>query len=164
MRHRGQRPYELSDFTLLGFNYRMTDLQGAIGLVQLKKLDQYISERKKWAEYYGRQLADVPWLRTPEMPPACRHGWQSYVCMVDEAKAGATRAQIMERMLAKGVNTRPGTHAVHMLGYYRERFSLSPADFPASRDCDAYSMAIPLHNRMTPDDYERVVRVLHEVA
>ncbi len=164
MRHRGQRPYELSDFTLLGFNYRMTDLQGAVGLVQLKKLDRYIDERQKWADYYSRSLADVRWLRTPQAHPGSRHGWQSYVCMVDEAKAGATRAQIMERLLAKGINTRPGTHAVHMLGYYRDRFGLSPADFPASRDADAFSMAIPLHNRMNQDDYERVVSALREIA
>jgi dTDP-4-amino-4,6-dideoxygalactose transaminase len=164
IRHLGPKPYLLADFTLLGFNYRMTDLQGAVGLVQLRKLDRYIDERKQWADFYARELAGIPWLRLPTEPAGYRHGWQSYVCVVDPAKAPKPRNAIMEDLLVRGVNTRPGTHAVHMLGYYRHRFSLRPEDFPVSRQCDAWSMAIPLHNRMSADDYAHVVRVLHEVS
>jgi len=163
-RHVSPKPYVLADFNLLGFNYRMTDMQGAVGLVQLAKMDRYIDERRKWAEFYARELGTLGWLRTPEKPEGSRHGWQSFVCMVDESKAGMTRNDVMERLLQKGVNTRPGTHAVHLLGYYRKRFDLRPDDFPASRDCDRYSMAIPLHNRMSDDDYRHVVRALREIA
>ena len=74
-------------------------------------------------------------------------------------KMGApmARNEIMERLEARGIATRPGTHAVHMLGYYRERFGLNPDDYPGARDCDRQSMAIPLHNRMTDDDYAYVI-------
>lgn len=163
-RHVAQKPYELADFNLLGFNYRMTDLQGAMGLVQLTKMNSYINERYKWAEFYERELQDVTWLRTPGIPSDRRHGWQSYVCMVDEQKAGMPRNAIMERLMQRGINTRPGTHAVHMLGYYRKKFGLSTDDFPGARDCDRLSMAIPLHNRMSEDDYRYIVRALHEVV
>jgi dTDP-4-amino-4,6-dideoxygalactose transaminase len=61
---------------------------------------------------------------------------------------------------AAGISTRPGTHAVHMLGYYRERFDLSPEDCPAARDCDANTMAIPLHNRMSKGDCKYVIDTL----
>jgi dTDP-4-amino-4,6-dideoxygalactose transaminase len=162
-RHTGAKPFLLADYNLLGFNYRMTDLQGAVGLVQLRKMDRYIAERQKWAEFYERELAGIPWLRTPRVPAGLVHGWQSYVCMVDERKAPAPRNTIMERLLRAGVHTRPGTHAVHMLGYYRERFGLRSEDFPASRDCDCQSMAIPLHNRMQAEDFEHVVRSLNGV-
>ena len=158
VRHVAPRPYILSDFNLLGFNYRMTDLQGAVGLVQLKKLDRYIDERQRWADYYRRELSGLSWLRLPEVPPGWRHGWQSYVCTVQ-----GRRNDIMEALLQSGVNTRPGTHAVHMLKYYRERFGLKPADFPAARDADAQSMAIPLHNRMAEDDYRYVVESLRAI-
>jgi len=67
-RHHGPRPYLLAEFNLLGFNYRMTDLQGAVGVVQLGKLDEFIAERQKSAEYYTEELADIEWLRTPEVP------------------------------------------------------------------------------------------------
>lgn len=162
-RHLAQRPYELADFNLLGFNYRMTDLQGAVGLVQLTKMDRYIDERQKWAQFYDVELAGISWLKTPQAPSADRHGWQSYVCMVDEEKAGVRRNQIMDRLMQRGIHTRPGTHAVHMLEYYRKRYGLSPDDFPRSRDCDRLSMAIPLHNRMSENDYRYVVSGLRSI-
>jgi len=162
-RHHGPRPYLLADFNLLGYNYRMTDLQGAVGLVQLAKLDRYIEERQRWAGYYTRELAGIPWLRTPSVPQGYRHGWQSYVCYVDETRAPMPRNALMEALLARGINTRPGTHAVHMLGYYRRRFGLTADQFPGARDCDRFSMAIPLHNRMSAEDYAHVVSVLRQL-
>ena len=141
----------------------MTDLQGAVGLVQLAKMNRYIAERQEWAQFYERELAKIPWLRTPLAPAGWIHGWQSYVCMVDEGRAPASRNKIMERLLEGGVHTRPGTHAVHMLGYYRDRLNTQPEDFPASRHCDQQSMAIPLHNRMLPEDFDHVVRSLTSV-
>ena len=67
------------------------------------------------------------------------------------------RNAIMERLQTYGIATRPGTHAVHMLGYYREHFGLEPDDYPGARDCDRNTMAIPLHNRMSEEDYTYVV-------
>jgi perosamine synthetase len=162
-RHHGPKPYILPDFNLLGFNYRMTDLQGAIGIEQLKKLDEFITERAKWAKYYQEKLADIEWLRLPVEPENGRHGWQSYVTYCDPKKAPAPRNQIMEKLQEKGVSTRPGTHAVHMLNLYKEKYGIEEDDYPNSKDCNNNTMAIPLHNRMTKDDYEYVVQTLHEI-
>jgi len=163
-RHSGPRPYLLPEFNMLGFNYRMTDLQGAVGCVQLRKLDAFIDERQKWAEYYFRELADIPWLRLPSAPEGYRHGWQSFVCYVDPQRAPMPRNDLMERLQAQGIATRPGTHAVHMLGYYRDRFGLRPDDLPGARDCDRNSMAIPLHNRMVEEDFRYVVKALRDLG
>ena len=163
-RHKGPRPYLLPEFNLLGFNYRMTDLQGSVGLVQLGKLDQFIAERQHWAEFYREALASLDWLRMPIFPENGNHAWQAFVTYVDPEKAPMARNEIMELLQAVGISTRPGTHAVHMLGYYRERFGLKPDDFPSARDCDHNTMAIPLHNRMTADDYHYVVKALLELA
>jgi dTDP-4-amino-4,6-dideoxygalactose transaminase len=162
-RHHGPRPYLLPEFDLLGFNYRMTDLQGAVGLVQLGKLDRFLEERRHWAEFYRKELADIPWLRTPSEPAGYRHGWQAYVCWVDETRAPLPRDRIMEYLQERGVSSRPGTHALHMLGYYRQRFGLRPEDYPRSRDCCRQTMAIPLHNQMTAEDYGHVVEVLRSI-
>jgi perosamine synthetase len=162
-RHAGPHPYLLPDFNLLGFNYRMTDLQGAVGVVQLTKLDRFIAERQRWADYYTAELASVPWLRTPKVPSGYSHGWQAYVCDVDERKAPRPRNEIMDLLQDAGISTRPGTHAVHMLGYYRQRYKLSPDDFPVARDCDRSTMAIPLHNRMAEGDFHYVVERIKEV-
>jgi len=163
-RHRGPKPYLLADYDEVGFNYRMTDVQGAIGLAQLRKLDGFIEERQRWAAFYERELGAVSWLRTPKAPEGYGHCWQSYVLYVDEERAGRTRNQIMEALEERGIATRPGTHAVHMLGVYRRRFGLAPQDFPHARDCDLHSMSIPLHNRMAPADFEYVVQALRSLG
>lgn len=159
----GPRPYLMPEFNVLGYNYRMNDLQGSVGLVQLSKLDAFIAERRTWAEYYTRELADLDWLRTPIVPAGCEHTWQSYVCYVDETKSPRPRNEIMEALQQAGIGTRPGTHAVHLLGYYRDRFGLSPNDLPGARDCDRYSMAIPICNHMTAEDYAYVVDRLYSL-
>jgi len=163
-RHQGFQPYRLPDFNLLGFNYRMTDLQGAVGIVQLSKLDGFIENRQKWANFYTQELADLSWLRTPSVPRGYHHGWQAYVCYIEESKSPMSRNEIMKTLYTKGIHTRPGTHAVHMLGLYTQKFGFTPDHFPGSRDCDRYSMAIPLHNRMTAEDYEYVVMAIKEVG
>lgn len=162
-RHHGPKPYILPEFNLLGFNYRMTDLQGAIGVEQLTQLDRFIAERAKWARYYQERLEDIGWLRLPAEPTEGDHGWQSYVTYCEPEKAPAPRNEIMERLQEKGISTRPGTHAVHMLNLYKEKMGIEPADFPISRDCNDNTMAIPLHNRMTQEDFEYIVKILHEL-
>jgi perosamine synthetase len=162
-RHHGPKPYILPEFDKVGYNYRMTDLQGAVGVVQLKKLEQFIAERKKWAGYYFEKLADISWLSLPKHPDNYKHGWQSYVTLVDEKLAPSSRNEIMEKLQQEGISTRPGTHAVHMLDFYKRTFGLKPEDFPGARTANDYSMAIPLHNRMTEEDYEYIVDVLKKL-
>ena len=159
-RHEGPQPYLLPDFNLLGFNYRMTDLQGAVGVVQLAKLDSFIDERQKWADVYFEALGDIPWMTMPEQPANGRHAWQAFVTRVDPA---VNRNAVMAQLHDRGISTRPGTHAIHTLAYYREHFGCLPADYPNSRDCQAHTMAIPLHNRMTSEDFEYVTETLHSV-
>jgi len=159
-RHHGAKPYLLSAFDIVGYNYRMTDLQGAVGFVQLKKLNSFIDERNRWAQYYREQLAEVDWLKTPVVPQGYRHGWQSYVTFVDEKKSPRKRNEIMEILQQKGISTRPGTHAIHMLGAYVKKFGYSPHDFPSSFAADQYSMAIPLHNKMVKEDFDYIVEAL----
>ncbi|MDP1531980.1 MAG: DegT/DnrJ/EryC1/StrS family aminotransferase, partial [Rubrivivax sp.] len=163
-RHNGPKPYLLAEFNMLGFNYRMTDLQGAVGLVQLAKLDRFIDERDRWASWYMEQLAGIPWLRMPQRSAHGKHAWQAFVTTVDPALAPLPRNQIMEILQQQGIATRPGTHAVHLLGCYRDRYGLKPDDLPGARDCDAHTMAIPLHNRMSADDYAYVVEALRGIG
>jgi dTDP-4-amino-4,6-dideoxygalactose transaminase len=164
MRHHGAQPYLLADFDELGFNYRMTDIQAAIGHVQLGKLDGFVAERERWARFYRDALSDIEWLRQPQSPNGGQHAWQSYVTYVDPDTAPLSRNEIMARLHNLGVATRPGTHAVHMLGYYRKHFGYRPDDFPAARDCERNTMAIPLHNRMTEDDYAYVIACVRGIA
>jgi len=160
-RHHGPKPYILPDFNLVGFNFRMTDLQGAIGIVQLKKLGSFIDERQSRSEFYMEQLRPVSWLNLPAYDKNFyTHGWQSFVTLVDESQGPISRNEVMEFLQDRGVSTRPGTHAVHMLNYYKNSFDIKPEDFPGAKKANDLSMAIPLHNRMTNEDYAYVVECL----
>ena len=159
-RHKGPKPYILPEFDMVGYNYRMTDIQGAVGVVQIKKLDKFIDERNKWASYFTKELSSISWINTPYIPQGYKHGWQSYVLFIDEKKSPMKRNDLMELLQQKGISTRPGTHAVHMLGYYAKKFNIKPSDFPGAYAANEYSMSIPLHNRMVKEDFEYIVAVL----
>ncbi len=160
MRTQGSRPSLLADFDVVGFNYRMTDVQAAMGIVQLQKLPGFIAERQQWANWYNTQLQDISWITAPETPSYATHSWQAYVVMVDPDKAPFPRDIIMDKLLALGIGTRPGTQAIHMLGYYKNRYGLSDADCPGAKACYDKSMALPLHNKMSAADYAYVVQSL----
>ena len=163
-RHNGAKPYLLPDFNVLGYNYRMTDLQGAIGEVQLKKLDSFIEERAQWADFYKSELSDLTWLSLPEFSSDYKHGWQSFVLIVDEEKAPYSRNEIMEKLQEKGISTRPGTHAVHMLGFYKEKYNVQPQDYPGAQIANDKSISIPLHNRMFKEDYDYIVHSIKNIS
>jgi dTDP-4-amino-4,6-dideoxygalactose transaminase len=162
-RHKGPRPYILPAFEIIGYNYRMTDLQGALGVVQLKKLEVFIEERQRWAEYYCKELETIDWLKPPQTPVGYKHGWQSYVLLVDENKAPLKRNDLMEYLLSKGISTRPGTHAVHMLDVYKKMYGFKSEDYPNSMIANNCSMSIPLHNKMNPDDYHYIVDIFRSI-
>jgi perosamine synthetase len=159
-RHHGPQPYILPEFNLLGFNYRMTDIQGAIGLVQLSKLKTFIKQREEFAQIYDSELKNQQWLNLPARPTAGQHAWQSYVIRINGANAGTKRNKLMEHMEKNDIATRPGTHAIHSLGYYQNLLQLSDNDFPGSALCRDATIALPLHNKMMESDLERIIQTL----
>ena len=162
-RHLGSRPYILPEFDLVGYNYRMTDLQGALGSIQIDKLKGFIEERNKWANFYHKALSKIDWITTPIVPELSEHGWQSYVLMIDEKKSPYKRNEIMEILQQNGISTRPGTHAVHMLSFYKNHFNIGELDYPNAYNANQYSMSIPLHNLMGEDDYEYIVNTINSI-
>lgn len=163
-RHKGPKPYILPEFDMVGYNYRMTDIQGAVGVVQIKKLDTFINERQKWADYYTKELSSISWIRTPFIPENFKHGWQSYVLFIDETISPMKRNDLMEFLQQKGISTRPGTHAVHMLGFYSRMFGIKPSDYPNAYAANEFSMSIPLHNKMVKEDFEYIVKAIREIV
>jgi dTDP-4-amino-4,6-dideoxygalactose transaminase len=163
-RHRGPRPYELPEFKVFGFNYRMTDIQAAIATVQLTKLDRFIMERRALADSYDAGLQRLPWLAAPCRTHGYDHALQAYVVMVDETRAPASRNALLRHLQACGIGARPGTHSIVGLEAYRRAYATRSDDYPVATRIEANSMALPLHNHMGPDDVERVVATLEMVA
>jgi perosamine synthetase len=167
-RHHGPRPYLLADHPDAGYNQRMTDMQGALGAAQMDRAEAIIAERRRLAAVYDEAFAGLSWLRTPTVPQGYEHGYQSYACLFQpepvtgEAvkRINAQRNAWMDDLLRAGVSTRPATHAVHMLSYYRETYKLREEDFPmawAANDC---SISLPLFHGMTEAEQSHVIETV----
>jgi dTDP-4-amino-4,6-dideoxygalactose transaminase len=164
-RHLGAHSYLLPDFNVVGYNSRMTDLQGALGVVQMQRLAWILEQRTRLAQRYDEALTGLDWLRTPLVPPGCCHGYQSYVCLFQPelpTLANVTqwhlqRNALMDALEADGIASRPGTHAVHMLGFYREKYHLQPEDFPNAYLADQLTLTLPLYAQMTEEEQDFVI-------
>jgi dTDP-4-amino-4,6-dideoxygalactose transaminase len=161
----------MPDYPALGFNYRLTDLQAALGLTQLAKFDAILKERLDCARRYNDLIGNsslATWLSPPSLPKRREHAFQAYVCRLrapsdDETTLGAwheRRNRLMQRLFEQGIATRPGTHAPHMLGYYRDKYRIRPADYPHAWRADWLTLALPLYAGMAVDDQERVCATL----
>ncbi len=170
-RHQSQGGSLLPAFNLLGFNYRLTDLQGALGVAQMERLDEILAGRRAGAAAYDRLLAEVPAVAPPLAPPGYGHAYQSYVTLFrgprghkpglgDLEELNRQRNRLMTAMEKDGISVRQGTHAVHTLGYYAGKYGLEPADFPQSLLADRLSIALPLYAGIDPQDQARVVAFL----
>ena len=164
-RHMGPRPYLLADHPDAGYNQRMTDIQAALGSAQMDRAAAIVAERQRLASVYDRAFAGLSWLRTPAHIDGMTHGYQSYPCLFQPepvtresvGRVNQLRNTWMDRLLKAGISTRPATHAVHMLQFYREKYQISPADFPnawAANDC---SISLPLFHGMTAAEQDHVI-------
>jgi len=161
----------MPEYNMAGYNYRMTDLQGAVGVAQMGKLRHILERRTGLAQRYDQALQNLPWLETPYTPEGYVHGYQSYVClfrpeeptMDNVAELHERRNLLMARLEDQGIATRQGTQAVHVLGYYRWKYGLQPADFPNAYLADRLSLALPLYAQMTSEEQDFVCRSLQEV-
>lgn len=158
----------LPRYAVSGFNYRMTDIQGAIGCAQADKLDFILEKRRGIAARYGRLLSGkCRTIKTPSAPEGSFHTYQSYVCMLKFENTGEgtqKRNAIMQQLDASGIVTRQGTHAVHKLDYYRERFGFHDSDLPMADKCDSLTIALPIFAEMTEKETETVAERLLELA
>jgi perosamine synthetase len=153
------RPYHMGTFNMLGFNLRLSDIQAAVGVAQMAKLDRLLAERLKLANRYHELLANVDDIARPAVPKKCGHTYQSFVLRV--LKGGRERRNaVMNHMQKAGIQTRPGTHAVHRLGYYAEKYGLKPGDFPIAATSEDTTITLPIFPGMTEGDLKTVCDAL----
>ena len=160
-----------AQFDHLGYNYRMTDIQGALGCAQLARADWILSARARAARLYDEMLEDMDWVQTPVVADGYTHGYQAYVCMLgpdDRSPAELTRLHkkrndVMAQLYTRGIATRQGTHAPVLQGYYADKYGLRPERFPNAVAADKLSLALPLFPQITSAEQERVVTELKHV-
>jgi perosamine synthetase len=167
-RHQSKASFYLAEYNHLGYNFRLTDIQGAIGCVQMERAPGILAARTQAAQRYDELLADSDWLEMPLVPQGYVHGYQAYVCLYrpdmptldNVERLHQERNTLMARLEERGIATRQGTHAATLQGYYVQKYGFQPEQFPTAYLADRLSLTLPLYAQMTADDQEYVVESL----
>ena len=144
----------------LGFNYRMTDIQAALGIGQLRKLAGFIKRRREIIAKYNEAFKDLEWLTIPYERPGVFSALHLYVIKIDFQRIEKTRAQVMAELKENAINTQVHYIPVHLHPYYRENFGFKEGDFPKGEAYYRQCLSIPLYPKMTDDDVQRVIDCL----
>lgn len=146
---------QFEEYRELGYNYRMTDIQAAIGVVQMGKLDAAIAERRRLAARYAELLGGRDWLSVPREPAGRTHTYQSYCVRLSSAHQ---REKVMADLAALAIATRRGVMAIHLEPYYRK---LTPGvRLPVTEQCASETLLLPLFPGLTDEDQQYVARAL----
>lgn len=164
-RHQGKSSFLLAEYHHLGFNFRMTDIQGALGVAQMKKAGKIMAGRRVAAARYDDALGGTEWLQLPFRHQDYVHGHQSYVCLLrpkvptlkNVNRLSDCRNAMMSSLESMGIVTRQGTHAPPHLHYYAGKYAIRPEDFPNAYVAERLSITLPLFSTMTEEETECVV-------
>ena len=143
-------PWTMANFDRIGYNLRLSDIQAAVGVAQMGKLERLVADRRATAKRYTEMLYGVNDLILPVAGEVEGHTYQSYVIRLAEG-GRKRRNAVMSAMALAEMQSRPGTHAVHRQGYYREKYALKAEDT---------TITLPLVPFMRSSDQERVVEVV----
>jgi perosamine synthetase len=152
-------PWTMGMFDRLGFNLRLSDIQAAVGVAQMKKLDLLVTDRRSTARRYNEMLRDVEDVILPESGETDGHTYQSYVIRIAEG-GRKRRNAVMSALALAEIQSRPGTHSVHRLGYYRKKYGLKDHQFPNAVLAEDTTITLPIIPFMRQSDQVKVVQVL----
>jgi len=164
-RHQGTAAFLVAEYHHLGYNYRMTDIQGALGCAQMARAAWILERRRAIAAEYDDRLTSLEWLEPPVIPTGYEHGYQAYVCLfrpeaptlANVDRLHATRNTVMTTLEQRGVATRQGTHAAALVDYYAGKYTLTPQQFPNAWIADRLSLTLPLYPQMTGEEQQFVL-------
>jgi len=150
-------PWSMATFNRLGFNLRLSDIQAAVGIAQMAKLPRLLADRRARARRYFEALKDIGDVALPSDDPG--HTYQSFVVRLYEG-GRRRRNGVMAEMAKQQISTRPGTHAVHRLDYFRNKYGCAPEEFPNAAAAEDLTITLPILPGMSDADQARVVKAL----
>jgi perosamine synthetase len=159
--HGGVRKNGRFKFEAAGYNYRLSDVLGAMGVAQMRKLDTLIARKRELAATLTAQIQDIPGVHVPQVPSWSGHIFQSYVTLLDE---GIDRDAVIAAMREKGIETTLGTYALHAEPFFMRELGHQEGDLACSYQAYRQSLTLPLYPTMTEAEVERVATALRSVC
>lgn len=144
------------DMKMLGRNYRMTDIQAALGISQMKKLDMFIERRQKIAELYNELLRDCEFVETPVTKEGMKHGWHIYTILLKNINRDKFFTYMRKSDIGVNVHYIPTYH----FSYYRKHFDFDENDYPVTEDVFKRIVTLPIYPKMSDEDVELVVKTI----
>jgi perosamine synthetase len=155
--HGGVRRDGRFTFEAAGFNYRMSDIQAAVGVAQLRKLDGLIARKRELAAQLTGLLDGLDGVTAPAVPAWGGHIFQAYVVLLDD---GIDRDRVIELMREQGIETTLGTYALHAQPFFAREYGYELGDLPGSYRAFRQSLALPLYSQLTDQDMARIAQAL----
>lgn len=148
------------EFIDAGYNYRLSDINSAIGIVQMGRLKEILLKRQEIASWYNDLFADLDFIQTPFTPPNYTHSNQSYVLLLDKQ---INRNNVIDQLRNLDIETTLGTYSLHLQPYFKNRFDLSDEIYPNATRAHWSALTIPVSNNMTFSDAEFVAESIISV-
>lgn len=158
--HGSVRGSHFMSFIDAGYNYRLSDVLGAIGVAQMARLEGILERRRELGALYAQELRGVDGVTAPVVPAETCHAFQSYVVLLDE---GVDRNAVIDRMRERDIETTLGTYSMHLQPYFSERFGISDEQLPMATRAHHSALTLPLYPQLTEDDVHAVCSTLAKV-
>ncbi len=153
--------YEMNE---VGFNYRLTDIQCALGVSQLKEVTRFVAHRRETASFYDKEFKDAKFFRTPFTDKRTRSSYHLYPLRVDFRALKKTRRDVMRELASRGIGTQVHYIPLTRQPYYRKRYGLKPRDYPCAEKYYEQTLSIPIYPFLSPPDRHRITTQVKKVC
>ena len=151
------------EMTELGFNYRITDLQCALGISQLKKLDKFLKKRKKIASIYDRELDSNKFIVLPYVSNNIDHAYHLYPIQIKLSEIKKDKISIFEYFKKRGINLQVHYIPIHMQPYYQKMFNFKKGDFPVSEKFYFQEISLPIYPSLSIKDVNYIIKTINSI-
>jgi UDP-4-amino-4,6-dideoxy-N-acetyl-beta-L-altrosamine transaminase len=149
---------------MLGYNYRITDFQCALGISQLGKLDRFVKRRREIAAYYDEVFKGNEFIQTPEPGTGCRHAYHIYPLRIKFGKLKMNKKELFASLKEKNIMGQVHYIPVHLQPYYREKFGFKKGDYPAAEKFYEEEISIPMYPALTDEDLDYISKTIIEIV
>ena len=148
--------YEMHE---LGYNYRITDFQCALGSSQLKKLDSFVQKRREIAKRYDDLFTNIDCLKIPKVQDSFEHSYHLYPLQIDFEKLSISKIEFFEKMKKAGINLQVHYIPIHLQPYYMNNYEFKEGDFPTSENFYNNELSLPIYPDLIQKDQQKVIKM-----